>query len=145
MEKRTSVYIGQHGVDPNRGPVFKREERMQAGTEGGSRKRSRKKGVKRSTVRTSCGKSGAQHSTTTSAPPSPAKLRKGQHHPPRSAATSSASPFLPIHPLDRPPQGAFFLHHGRRRGRLGLHLQDGDGRRVGFRVIIHQDEDPASG
>lgn len=73
MEKRTSVYIGQHGVDPNRGLVFKRGERMQAGGEGGSRSGAGKRASR--DRRTSCGKSGAQHSTTWSAPPSPANTR----------------------------------------------------------------------
>lgn len=36
------------------------------------------------------------------------------------------------------------LHHGCRRGRLGLHLQDGDGRRVGLGIFVIEDEDLAS-
>lgn len=73
MEERTSVYIGQHGVDPDRRPVFRRKERMQAGKEE-SQERSKKKTSTDRQVRTSCGKADApQHSTTSSfsTPPPP--------------------------------------------------------------------------
>lgn len=83
MEGQTSVYIGQHGVDPDRRLAFGRKEGMHAGKEESRR---RKKDVERSTGGgTSCGKSGCtQHSTTSTSPPSP---RGHNTTPPRSAAT----------------------------------------------------------
>jgi hypothetical protein len=144
MERRTSVYVGQHGVDPDRRLVLRRKERMHAGKEesqGGGKLASRDRRG-RDVMWKKRMHPTFNHLVFSTFPP---RTRHDTTHRDQLQLLFPASSFLPFCSIDSPRSGAIFLHHGRRRGRLGLHLQDGDGRRVGFRVVIYQDEDPAFG
>lgn len=144
MEGRTSVYIGQHGVDPDRRLVLRRKQRMHAGKEesqGGGKLASRDRRGRdvmwKKRMHPTFNQPRLLHL--------PPRTRHDTTHRDQLQHLFRASSFLAFSSVDRPRPGAFSIHHGRRRGRLGLHLQDGDGRRVGFRVVIYQDEDPAFG
>lgn len=127
---RTKVYIGQHGVNLGRRPTFRRWTAFRI-LEANRVERGEKRSSDRSNglgdvmwKRTRPTFNNFIFSTSPRLTPSALSFNS------------------PSHLLLFAVRGRF-LHHGRRCGRLGLHLQDGDGRRVGFRVFLREDEDLA--